>query len=98
MRAWVASGKLRAEPAGVRTKRRGVGPSRWLIDTDELAALPGVRLDGALLAELQSRAALVGDGENILDRLERIERSIAELQQGMRELQGKEASRNDPIE
>jgi hypothetical protein len=90
IRAWVASGKLKAEPTGSRGRRRGVGPNRWQIDTDELAGVPGVTLDKALLAEFEARAALIGGGENVLARLERVERDVAELRRRVEEL-----NRND---
>lgn len=81
IRQWIASGRLPAEPAGQRTRRPGVGPYRWLIDTDELGRLPGVRLNPAVLAELEARTALTGTGEDVLTRLTRLEHDMAELRQ-----------------
>lgn len=86
IRAWVASGKLKAEPAGPRGRRRGVGPNRWVIDSDDLAAMPGVEMDSALLAEMQARAAFTGSGVNVLERVSRLERDVADLRRAMDEL------------
>jgi hypothetical protein len=88
IRAWVASGKLTAEPAGPRGKRRGVGPNRWMIDSDDLAAMPGVEMDRALLAEMQARAALTGSGTNVLERVSRLERDVADLRRAVDDLRG----------
>lgn len=79
IRAWVASGKLMAEPAGPRSRRRGVGPNRWLIDVDVLAQMPGVALDRARLAELELRAAEVELGTSLVERVARLEHQVGEL-------------------
>ena len=79
IRQWIADRLLPAEPAGRRTTRPGVGPYRWLIDTDALARLPGVRLDPRVLAELESRTALTGAGEDVLARLTHLEQVVDDL-------------------
>ena len=83
IRQWIADGRLAAEAAGRRARREGVGPSRWLIDTDVLARVPGVRLDPRELAELEARAAVIGSGEDVLGRLVRLERAVDELRNRM---------------
>lgn len=87
IRQWIASGRLPAEPAGQRTPRPGVGPYRWLIDTDELGRMPGVRLNPAVLAELEARTALTGAGEDVLARLTRLEHDVAELRQRVEQVE-----------
>ncbi len=86
IRAWVASGKLHAEPAGPRERRRGVGPNRWLIDVDALAKIPGVSLDRARLAELELRAAEADLSTSLVERVEQLEREVAALQSEVSEL------------
>jgi hypothetical protein len=86
IRLWIASGKLPAEPSGARERRPGVGPYRWLIDTDDLARVPGVHLVPARLAELEAQAAFAGAGENVLERLARLERAVATLRQEVAEI------------
>lgn len=89
IRAWVASGKLQAEPAGPRERRQGVGPNRWLIDVDLLAQMPHVSLDRVRLAELELRAAEAGVSTTLVERVARLEREMhavkAELAQLQRE-------------
>ena len=93
VRQWIASGKLHAEPSGSRARRPGVGPYRWLIDTDQLAQLPGVTINQARLAELEAQTALEGAGASILERLARVERDIVALQ---REVARLRASKTQP--
>jgi hypothetical protein len=80
IRHWIATGKLHAEPSGSRERRPGVGPSRWIIDTADLARVPGVTINRARLAEIEARAALEGAGESVLERLARLEREVDALQ------------------
>lgn len=80
VREWIATGRLSAQPAGLREKREGVGPGRWLIDVDDLAAIPGVQFDAARLAELMARDALLRSGHDVLGRLEQLERQVATLE------------------
>jgi hypothetical protein len=79
IRQWIAGRRLTAQAAGQRTPRPGVGPYRWLIDTDDLAQIPGVALNRALLAEWEAQAALREGGEDMLLRLTRVEHEVAEL-------------------
>lgn len=85
VRGWIASGKLRARAAGPRGKITGThtGPSRWAIDTDDLARVPGVTLDRERLAALEAQAGARGPG-SVLTRLDALEREVAQLR---RELQ-----------
>ena len=76
IRAWVASGKLQAEPAGSRERRQGVGPNRWLIDVDLLSQMPNVTLARVRLAELDLRAAEAGVSTTLVERVARLEREM----------------------
>lgn len=87
IRAWVASGKLQAEPAGPRGRRRGVGPNRWLIDVDALAMMPRVSLDRVRLAELELRASQAHLSTSLVERVERLERQVSALQTEVSDLQ-----------
>lgn len=80
IRAWVAGGKLAAQPAGPRVRRQGVGPTRWLVDVDDLVRMPGVRIDRARLAELELRASEASVSTSLVERVSRLERSVQELQ------------------
>lgn len=81
IRQWIATGRLAAEPAGFRERRQGVGPNRWLVDVDDLARIPGVRLDAARLAELEAQAALQETSEAVLGRLARMEQGLEQVRQ-----------------
>lgn len=86
IRQWIADGRLPAQPAGRRRPRSGVGPYRWMIDTDDLARMPGIAIDPTVRAELEAHAALQGTGRSVLERLERVEREVADLRRAMDEL------------
>lgn len=81
VRGWIKSGKLRATPAGPRQPAPGaearVGPSRWAIDTDDLAAVAGVRLDAERLGELQASAPAAQ--ASLRRRVDALEREMAQL-------------------
>lgn len=78
---WIAAGRLAAEPVGLRAPRPGIGPSRWRIDVDALAQLPGITLDAAFLAELERRAAeqATAPGVRLAERVARLEQEVTAL-------------------
>lgn len=87
VRSWITSGKLRA------TKQQEAGhPASWSIDTDDLAALPGVTIDRERLAELEAGRSRSPVG--ILARLEAAEREIAALRTRVRLLESENAARS----
>jgi hypothetical protein len=87
IREWIRSGKLHAEPAGSRTRRPGVGPYRWLIDTDDLARVPGVALDPAGLETFAAKEALADTGAHLLERVTRLEQDAADLRREVTAIQ-----------
>ena len=76
IRRWIAQGTLPAEPGGAREPGQGVGPSRWLIDVDELRRIRGVTVNEMLLAEFEAQAALAHSAESLLERINRLVRSV----------------------
>ncbi len=95
IRAWVASGKLPAEPAGPRERRQGVGPNRWLIDVDLLTQMPNVTLDRVRLAELELRAAEAGVSTTLVERVARLEHEMQTVKAELAQLQREHHSRTD---
>jgi polyhydroxyalkanoate synthesis regulator phasin len=96
VRGWIKSGKLRAEPAGPRQPERGrAGPSRWAIDVDDLAQVPGVAIDRERLAQIEAAGASTPGG--ILARLETIEREVQSLRARVRDLELKQDTSQNGI-
>jgi hypothetical protein len=91
VREWITKGRLPAAPAGPRTKRpkhgaQGpVGPSRWQINTDDLARVAGVLLSRDALAMLEAQRGRTQAG--ILARLETQERELQALRARVRVLE-----------
>jgi hypothetical protein len=85
VRGWIKSGKLHATPTGPRLPAPGaeerVGPSRWAIDTDDLATVAGVRLDAERLSELQASAP--NAQASLRRRVDALEREVAQLRAQM---------------
>lgn len=95
IRAAIRSGALPAEANSVEGGRKArpeqhIGPSRWAIDCDDLAKLPGVRLNTTLLAELQARED--GSTRGLLARLAELERQVRDLQRQVRDLRAGRSS------
>jgi hypothetical protein len=97
IRTWISSGRLPAVPAGLREPGERTGPTRWAIDVEDLARIPGVTLNGAVLAELEVRARLSAQaraqgGESILERLAHLESLVAALMERVEQLEGQPAA------
>lgn len=81
IRAWIASGRLRAEPSGPRGKSEHAGPTAWSIDTDDLAALAPV--NAGELARVEAEHGQRGPG-SVLSRLDALEREVRALRAMLR--------------
>jgi hypothetical protein len=86
IRQYISDGRLYAATAGPRDPEGKAGPSRWAIDVDDLAALPGVAINREVLARIE--LARGHDPAAILARLEALERQMRAMQSQLLQLTG----------
>lgn len=85
VRQWIQSGKLEARPDGPNHARHKSGPSRWSIDVDALAGVPGVVLDRELLARLEASDAR--SAATVAARVDQLERELQQLRVRLRAME-----------
>lgn len=91
IRRWIAQGTLMATPEGAREAGQGVGPSRWLVDVDDLRRIRGVVINDALLTQLEARSALAGSAQSLVQRVDELERAVENLQARLNRLETRQA-------
>lgn len=94
MRAWLASGKVPGHKQEPRDAA-GKGPPRWEIDSDALAAVPGISIDRDALALFDAQARRSPAG--VLARLDALEAQVRALSAKLRALEGSTGSSGNTI-
>lgn len=80
VRLKIGSGELPATPTGPRSEQGKTGPSFYLIETDDLAKLPGVTLNPERLAEIAKKQGESPPHDSLVARLEAVESVFEELE------------------